>query len=253
MNDNDRFPDVIELNVGGKHFTTTLLTLTKSKDTMLAAMFSGNYSATKDKDGRYFIDADGENFVYILNYLRYGELPPASMASTVYREAAYFGLSGLVEQLERFPSLLARIHRDSYRQQFPGFQKLVNSVLDIVTDSSTKNKGTSSDIIIVLFSKEKKPKLPNYEINHTCSHRSMSSWNVSPDVCLGPWGNKTTEKEVMNCIAHDFKEKGFVITHDSMGQCNYKCDKVLEFPGDEPFVENCCKLFFRLTFHWWKM
>lgn len=84
-----QFPPVIELNVGGKHYTTTLLTLVKCKDTMLAAMFSGNYDVKKDQHGRYFIDADGENFHYILNYLRYGELPPQEISPKIYREAVY--------------------------------------------------------------------------------------------------------------------------------------------------------------------
>ena len=63
-------PRVIPLNVGGCHFVTTLSTLTKDKDSMLAAMFSGRHELDTDSEGRYFIDRDGTYFKEILNYLR---------------------------------------------------------------------------------------------------------------------------------------------------------------------------------------
>nr|XP_034323128.1 BTB/POZ domain-containing protein KCTD7 [Crassostrea gigas] len=136
-----KFPPVIELNVGGKHYTTTLLTLVKCKDTMLAAMFSGNYDVKMDQHGRYFIDADGENFHYILNYLRYGELPPQEISPKIYREAVYFGLQGMVEELEKHPIFLAKIHRESFRAQFPGYTKLVNSIINKVHQESVQKQG----------------------------------------------------------------------------------------------------------------
>lgn len=49
---------VVTLNVGGQLYTTSLQTLVK-EESMLAAMFSGRYKLTPDKDGNYFIDRDG--------------------------------------------------------------------------------------------------------------------------------------------------------------------------------------------------
>jgi predicted nucleic acid-binding Zn-ribbon protein len=49
---------VVTLNVGGQTYTTSLQTLVK-EESMLAAMFSGRYKLTPDKDGNYFIDRDG--------------------------------------------------------------------------------------------------------------------------------------------------------------------------------------------------
>ncbi|KAK3097093.1 hypothetical protein FSP39_006289 [Pinctada imbricata] len=246
------FPPVIELNVGGKHYTTSHLTLVKCKDTMLSAMFSGDYSVKKDQNGRYFIDADGDNFQYILNYLRYGELPPQDVANQVYREATYFGLHGLTEALEKSPSFLARIHRDSYRTQFPGYQRLINSIIDKMAKDSTTNCSTTSHIAVVLFAKNKQPKLSTFDKNHWCIYKAQNKRKERADLILGPWSNKTTEKEVMNCIDFDLKEKGFNITHEVLGQCNYRCDSPPDYPG-QPTVENCTKTFFRITFHWWKM
>ena len=77
-------PRVIPLNVGGYHFVTTLSTLTKDKDSMLAAMFSGRHELDTDSEGRYFIDRDGAYFKEILTYLRDSkQLPSADIALEV--------------------------------------------------------------------------------------------------------------------------------------------------------------------------
>ena len=57
-----QFPDVIDLNVGGFHYTTSLLTLRKYEDSMLAVMFSGRYDLVRDEKGHIFIDRDGRHF-----------------------------------------------------------------------------------------------------------------------------------------------------------------------------------------------
>ena len=57
-----KFPNVVNLNVGGYLFTTSLSTLTKYEDSMLAVMFSGRHDIVRDESGRYFIDRDGEYF-----------------------------------------------------------------------------------------------------------------------------------------------------------------------------------------------
>ena len=75
---------MIPLNVGGYSFVTTLSTLTKDEDSMLAAMFSGRHELDTDSEGRYFIDRDGTYFKYILNYLRdRKQLPSAELALEV--------------------------------------------------------------------------------------------------------------------------------------------------------------------------
>ena len=52
----------VKLNVGGILFTTTVQTLTKDPDSMLAAMFSGRFPMKPAEDGTFFIDRDGTYF-----------------------------------------------------------------------------------------------------------------------------------------------------------------------------------------------
>ena len=49
-----KFPDVVELNVGGKYFATSVETLTRCKGSVLEEFFLGDPdSIPRDKDGRF--------------------------------------------------------------------------------------------------------------------------------------------------------------------------------------------------------
>ena len=67
--------EVVTLNVGGVIYNTTRTTLCKYQDSMLSAMFNGQFVPTSfDTQGNYFIDRDGEIFRHVLNFLRSGRL-----------------------------------------------------------------------------------------------------------------------------------------------------------------------------------
>lgn len=96
----------VRLDVGGQGYTTSLLTLQRDPDSLLAAMFSGRHSLRQEPDGSYFIDRDGTYFRYILNFLRDGTLEPGTLPANtaaireILREARYYGLQGMVQYLE---------------------------------------------------------------------------------------------------------------------------------------------------------
>ena len=95
----------IKLDVGGKRFTTSLSTLTREQDSMLAVMFNGRHELTSDSKGAYFIDRDGTHFRYVLNFLRDGEVCLPSdhgVLVELLREADYYQLSRLSKAIERF-------------------------------------------------------------------------------------------------------------------------------------------------------
>lgn len=119
--------EIINLNVGGKLYTTTRETLTRLKGTMLEAMFSGRH-VVKEVDGRYFIDRDGKLFRYILAYLRDSEewVPPREEELPVLmKEARYFGIDPLVKMLEEMPN-----------EEMPNKETTVSSFVIAVSDHS---------------------------------------------------------------------------------------------------------------------
>ena len=107
-----QFPDVVELNVGGRHFTTHRSTLLKEPHSILNDIFTGKRPISKDTNNRYFIDAHGEVFSHILNYLRQGKLPPANMSLEVYEFAVTFKLQHLARMLIGFCQVDRKLTQD---------------------------------------------------------------------------------------------------------------------------------------------
>ena len=103
--------DYIDLNVGGRRFTTTRSTLCRISDSMLARMFEegSQFRLARDGQNAVLIDRDGSYFAPLLNYLRHGELviDPGVNAAGVYEEAKYFGLDDCAAQLA--PALLSSL------------------------------------------------------------------------------------------------------------------------------------------------
>ena len=99
---------VVELNIGGQTFTTTIETLGRYENSLLGLVFSklNNSSSVpllRDTRGRFFIDRDGNLFRYILDYLRNDTLTlPENFSETrrLIDEAKYYRLHGLVDELQ---------------------------------------------------------------------------------------------------------------------------------------------------------
>ncbi|XP_074651023.1 BTB/POZ domain-containing protein KCTD12-like [Tubulanus polymorphus] len=100
--DSESFPPIIELNVGGVFYTTTLSTLTREPDSLLGQMFTGllKNMILKDTKGKYFIDRDGVLFRYVLDYLRNQKLVLPENFHERERlkcEAEYFRLNRMIQ------------------------------------------------------------------------------------------------------------------------------------------------------------
>uniref|UniRef100_A0A8B9LVF3 Potassium channel tetramerization domain containing 11 n=1 Tax=Astyanax mexicanus TaxID=7994 RepID=A0A8B9LVF3_ASTMX len=96
--------DPVCVNVGGELYTTTLDTLTRCRDSMLGAMFTGQIPLLRDRHGNFFIDRDGKTFRHILNFLRCSSLDlPADFTelTLLRREADFFQIRPLMEELDR--------------------------------------------------------------------------------------------------------------------------------------------------------
>jgi len=92
---------IVKLNVGGFKFHTTVATLTKYPDTFFTALLSEKMPTARDEEGAYFIDRDGQFFAPVLIWLRTNEisLPPGTTRDDLLREAIFFSIQPLVEEL----------------------------------------------------------------------------------------------------------------------------------------------------------
>jgi len=98
------FPSMINLNVGGRTFSTSLSNLQRYPDSYFGVMFSERWDTKAGEDGRYFIDRGPRVFDYIIDYLR-GEplelgLISKEKKATLLREAKFYQLYQLVDILE---------------------------------------------------------------------------------------------------------------------------------------------------------
>jgi len=95
--------NIVELNVGGKNFTTTTDTLSKSENgNFFTALFSNIEMATRDKNGLIFIDRSPKLFEVILEYCRtsYFITPLDKISLEVLLvEAEFYCMTDLVDQL----------------------------------------------------------------------------------------------------------------------------------------------------------
>ncbi|XP_013386389.1 BTB/POZ domain-containing protein KCTD7 [Lingula anatina] len=223
----EKFPRIVPLNVGGIHFMTRLSTLTKYSDSMLAAMFSGRHHIDKDKDGNYFIDSNGRYFGYILEYLRHGTLAPKDVAEYVYKEAMYYGLYDLMEQLTTTPRVSKLLVSEAHRAQFPNYFEVKQRTIKTAVENATVlNK--AGEVIIYAFRKEFVPKAPNFNTNHNCV-ADQAHINV------GPWEALADEETFIRCLENDLVEDGFnVMRHEAKRRCKYY------------YGQNCQKCIYRI-------
>lgn len=105
----DRSAEIVNLNVGGKTFTTTKHTLLSVSDTFFSVLLSGRIPSYKDQSGAIFIDRDPELFSIILNYLRTSKLFNVSEnnVNILRHEAEFYGITPLVKQLTTYENLLS--------------------------------------------------------------------------------------------------------------------------------------------------
>ncbi|KAL0084037.1 hypothetical protein F4703DRAFT_1609279 [Phycomyces blakesleeanus] len=80
----------VRLNVGGGIFETSLGTLRRDPDSLLATMFSGKHVLTPGGDGSYFIDRDPSHFRLVLNYLRDLRIPPTILQDKTMQNITRF-------------------------------------------------------------------------------------------------------------------------------------------------------------------
>ena len=88
-------PSVVEFNVRGQIFPIERSTLEQMTNSVLDKMETGFQQAVKDKDGRFFIDADGKIFHYILDYIQHRSLPPVEFKAQIVNLSRTLGLTAV--------------------------------------------------------------------------------------------------------------------------------------------------------------
>lgn len=81
-------------NVGGNIYRISAYVLERNKDSFLSRLYKGVFPSTKDDQGNYVIDRDGEIFQHVLEFMASGELvlPEGFDEFALLEQEAYFFL-----------------------------------------------------------------------------------------------------------------------------------------------------------------
>ncbi|KAM4612809.1 LOW QUALITY PROTEIN: BTB/POZ domain-containing protein KCTD6a [Polymixia lowei] len=123
-----RMGEPMRLNVGGCVYTTTRSTLQRYPDSMLGAMFRGDFPTMTDAQGNYFIDRDGPLF-------RYG-----GYTCLLRKEADFYQIEPLIQCLGD-PKPLLLYPTDTYEEVVELLSKYSNPVGVIITQLTITTKG----------------------------------------------------------------------------------------------------------------
>ena len=112
---------IVRLLVGGREHATTRDTLSMVPDSFLDRLVSGELPSTLDEQGRYFIDRNGELFVFVLDWLRTaGDLEivarqPADVLGRLRIEADFYGIDDLAAACSTNLERLAQKDKENVR------------------------------------------------------------------------------------------------------------------------------------------
>lgn len=214
----NQFPSVINLNVGGYLFTTSLSTLTKYEDSMLAVMFSGRHEISRDENGRFFVDRDGKFFRYILNFIRSNDLPPDSVTLEVLKEAEFFCMISLIERLEsNAPKVISLRRREYFRQLIPEYEQIKNNIIKKATEK--KCCFEESRVVITQSDHPKlKGQIPCYNctrefvsVNHACAFEGLPS-----DIALALKTMDLEMEKLIGFVVDELQHDGFRVTNNNV-------------------------------------
>ncbi|KAM3837539.1 BTB/POZ domain-containing protein KCTD14 isoform 1-T1 [Vipera latastei] len=219
---------IIELNIGGEIFTTTLNTLKKHPGSKLAEMF-GKAKPQTDSVGRVFIDRPGTYFKYILEYLR-GDCVPLQNVEEVYKEAVYYDLKPLIKQLEESPEIFGElVARKQFVARVPNYSENIELMIRIARAEAVASR-QSSVILCMMKTLE--------DVARCSDALSILDTSKKSVVQFGPWKAAPNILDLLDCIKMDIEAKGYKTSVQS-----YVPEKGFRFKANE--------FFYRFLFHWW--
>ncbi|XP_074536127.1 BTB/POZ domain-containing protein KCTD14 [Halichoeres trimaculatus] len=220
---------VLQLNVGGHTFVTSLSTLRKHPDSKLAEMFSGQPKLRTDAQGRYFIDRDGSHFGAVLEFLRSDWLPTENIQE-VHREAMYYNIKPLIKRLEETPRLFGElVARQQFLSRVPHYKENIEVLIRIARAEAIAARQTT--IMICVLRTEDDFSLYDSAIN------SLEADKESV-VTFGPWKAVPSVKDLLDCVRMDIESQGYTVS-------------IQPHVMEKSFMSKSYDFFYKVTFTWW--
>lgn len=114
----------------------------------MAAKFSGQHQISKDQNGRYFLDFDGDTFTHILNYLRHGRLPPVHKSVEVYELSVILGIWSLARNLEVYFPVHQKLSSGKIRSLYRTYSTIFEKIRKAIVTRNVQENDFSINIPI---------------------------------------------------------------------------------------------------------
>ncbi|XP_062329063.1 BTB/POZ domain-containing protein KCTD14 [Osmerus eperlanus] len=220
---------IVQLNIGGHFFTTTLSTLRKHPGSKLADIFSGQPKLRSDAEGRYFIDRDGTHFGAILEFLRTERLPTENVLQ-VHSEAVHYNIKPLVKQLEETPQFFGEaVGRQPFLSRLPNYKENIEVLIRIARAEAIAAR--HSTIIICVLRTEEDASVYGDAINSLDADKESV-------VTFGPWKAVPTVADLLDCVRMDVEAQGYRV-------------RVQPHSTNRGVLYKSYDCFYKLTFTWW--
>ncbi|XP_068120941.1 BTB/POZ domain-containing protein KCTD14 [Hyperolius riggenbachi] len=220
---------IVQLNIGGDIFTTTLGTLKKCQASKLFELFNGQPKLRTDSEGRYFIDRDGKYFKYILEYLRNGQIP-TQFIPEVYREAQFYEIEPLVKKLEETPQIFGeQVGRKQFLARVPNYQENIEVMIRIARAEVIASRYSNVIVCVV-----------RTEDDASRCHDALNTLDMDKEsvVKFGPWKATPGITDLLDCIKVDIKDKGYNVSY-------------MPHVTDKGFRFKSYDFFYKFIFTWW--
>ncbi|KAM9319298.1 BTB/POZ domain-containing protein KCTD14 [Gastrophryne carolinensis] len=220
---------IVQLNIGGDIYTTTLGTLKKYQTSKLYEMFNGQPKLRTDSEGRYFIDRDGKYFKYILEYLRTGQTP-TQFVLEVYKEAQFYELESLVKKLEEAPQIFGeQVGRKQFLARVPNYHENIELMIRIARAEVIASRHSTVYVCVV-----------RTEEDASKCQDALNSLDMDKEsvVKFGPWRASPGVTDLLDCIKVDIEDKGYSVAYMA-----HSTDKGFRFKSYD--------FFYKFVFTWW--
>ncbi|XP_019305473.2 BTB/POZ domain-containing protein KCTD14 isoform X1 [Panthera pardus] len=196
---------VVELNVGGELYTTTVSTLRKVPGSKLAEMFSSSTKACLDAEGRFFIDHPGTYFGPVLDYLRSEQLPTQHIPE-VYREAQFYEIKPLVKLLEDTPQIFGeQVARKQFLLRVPAYSENLELMVRLARAEAVAAR--SSTVLVCVVRTEE-------EAAQCAEALRIFEFEKKSVVKFGPWKAAPQVKDLLDCVKMDIAAQGYQVYYE---------------------------------------
>ncbi|XP_054432293.1 BTB/POZ domain-containing protein KCTD14 [Pteronotus mesoamericanus] len=221
---------VVELNVGGEIYTTTLGTLRKLPGSKLADMFSSSAKACTDTEGRFFIDRPGTYFGAILDYLRSGQLPTQHIPE-VYREAQFYEIKPLVKLLEDMPQIFGeQVARKQFLLRVPGYSENLELMVRLARAEAVAAR--CSNVLVCAVRTEE-------DAAYCAESLRVLEADKRLVVKFGPWKAAPAIRDLLDSVRMDIEAQGYQVAYE------YCSKKTLQLKS------GAYEYFYTFRFTWW--